>query len=327
MKGESTTLWCGILISFGMLVVLGCEPPPDNEGTDDNPIGSGGQPLTLIEPTPEMLANEYVPTPGGQRVHRSCVYEVENRGTPKQESACAYKPGPTESATAAMTDAASDVPDPTISWAWYAYSYKTTPASPGWYDGASALWSVPNNPAHDDGQTLYYFPGFQNTTGSRTTIIQPVLGYHGGTWSIASWWGPDASGNYYHSPFITVYPGDTLSGHMYGDSCTSAGVCTWDISTIRWVTGESTTMTINTGFTYDWAAPWVEEVYSITRCSNFPSNSPISAQTQLFVGPNNVQDTGTWSHTTYSSTSPNCRPRVTISPNPGTTSIAQWRWP
>jgi len=322
MERESRTVWCGILSGLGLLVVAGCEAPPSNGATESSVAGSGIQAVTLIEPTREMLANEYVPTPGGQRVHRSCVIEVESGGKAKQGRPCAYKPYQEKSVRSATAASAAGTPDPTISWAWYANSSKATPASPGWYDGFYATWTVPSNPAHNDGQTLFYFPGLQNNTGSRTTIIQPVLEYSGGSWSIASWWGPDTEGNYQQSTPLSVSPGDLIWGNAYGSDCTSAGVCDWWISTSNMSTGYGSSLTVNTGFTYDWAAPWVEEVYDITRCSDFPANSPISASSALFVGPNNVyDDSGSWGSSTYSSSSPNCSPRVSISGT--TTSISQ----
>ncbi len=312
MERESISSWCGILSGLGMLIVAGCEAPPSNEGSEDSEAGSALEPRTLIEPTPEMLARDYVPTPGGQWVHRSCVIEVENGGRAKTGRRCAYKPGPKKPLRIATVESAVSTPDPAISWAWYANSYKTTPASPGWYDGFYAIWTVPSNPVNDDGQTLHYFPGLENYTGARTTIIQPVLTYWAGSWLIASWWGPDSNGNYQHSTFMTVSPGDLIWGNAYGGDCTSDGVCDWYISTSNMSTGYATALTVNTGFTYDYAAPWVEEVYNITRCSNFPASS-ISASSALFVGPNNVGDSGSWLSTTYSSSSPNCSPSVSIS--------------
>ena len=118
MERESRTVWCGILSGLGLLVVAGCEAPPSNGATESSVAGSGIQAVTLIEPTREMLANEYVPTPGGQRVHRSCVIEVESGGKAKQGRPCAYKPYQEKSVRSATAASAAGTPDPTISWAW-----------------------------------------------------------------------------------------------------------------------------------------------------------------------------------------------------------------
>ena len=74
---------------------------------------------------------------------------------------------------------------PTIGHSWIASESTTTNTS---YGEILADWYVPSLPLSNDNQTLYFFPGLEDT--SVISIIQPVLGWNAdfpNGWGIASW--------------------------------------------------------------------------------------------------------------------------------------------
>ena len=100
---------------------------------------------------------------------------------------------------------------------WIVYS--------GWTNGSGnpisyfgTRWTVPPNPATDNGQTIFLFNGIQPTTGP-AFILQPVLQWGssaaggGSYWSITNWY-VGSDGTALHGPLIQVNPGDILEGVM-----------------------------------------------------------------------------------------------------------------
>jgi|GEM_PF-2526998 len=271
-------------------------------------------PVQLIEPTEAQLKNEYVTTPSGQ-VHKSCVHAVANGTTVGKKPACAYKAILSNRAKLASTK----ITEPTVN-GWVEASYQYAP-SPGWFSYSSAGWYVPWNPS-SSGALVYYFPGFENTSGSMS-IIQPVLqwgnngAFGGNYWVIASWF-VDSNGTYYYSTPVATSAGQTIDGTMAGSSCTAAGVCTWTITTAIRDTGASTALTVRPGYVYNLAFPFALEAYNLTACSQYPANGAAAAYNYMYLGTSYTYDTATWSPWVIGGT-PSCHYSVTNSPNPGAT--------
>lgn len=78
----------------------------------------------------------------------------------------------------------------------------------------SANYNVPQPPATDDYQTIYWWFGVQNKEPS-SDVLQPVLGWFNGQWTYASW-NCCPAGHQHESEPIAVNPGDTLYGSVDG---------------------------------------------------------------------------------------------------------------
>jgi hypothetical protein len=142
----------------------------------------------------------------------------------------------------------------------------------------SAEWSVPYPPASNDGQTLYYFPGLEDTNDV-VTILQPVLGWNSdfpSAWGIASW-NCCENGTTYEATPQRVSPGDTIYGvtgcAAGGTSCTS-----WNVVTTDMQNGKSSQLLNTSSFNqiFNWAFGGVLEVYNVKQCPDFPTNYYIS---------------------------------------------------
>ncbi|MBK8459949.1 MAG: hypothetical protein IPL43_06995 [Micropruina sp.] len=166
----------------------------------------------------------------------------------------------------------------------------TVPDVTGWVADASATvgsmsylratWTVPPAPTVIGPQTVYFFPGLQNLTGT-PIIMQPVLAWNqigsGFTeWSIASW-NCCSVGNTYHSEYLPV-TGATVYGTITGTGCSSStGVCsTWKIVTKDNGSLASTSFTTTAGGRkMNWTFGAALEVYSVSECGQFPGSSVI----------------------------------------------------
>jgi hypothetical protein len=165
------------------------------------------------------------------------------------------------------------VQDPNISHSWIVSQSVTAKAS---YGFLSAEWSVPPTPTSNDGQTLFYFPGLEDSNDV-VTIIQPVLGWnsdYASAWGIASW-NCCVSGTTYEATPQKVNPGDTILGYMYETcgwgvlSCSSWDIVTWDLQNGNF---SELALTSSFGQTFNWAFGGVLEVYNIAQCSDYPNN-------------------------------------------------------
>jgi len=136
--------------------------------------------------------------------------------------------------------------------------------------------NVPDTPANTNGQTLYWFIGMQNNEDSRVRILQPVLTFNGAGggatgapygWSFMSWNCCPLGQVWYSDPITDFAPGDTV----YGEIVSTDNGNSYTITSSS--PSSSTTLTVDTeGLTFDWADVTLE-VYSITSCSQFPTQA------------------------------------------------------
>lgn len=185
------------------------------------------------------------------------------------DGSSATAPGPAPSAAVAPGAAIDDpVPPPTFS-GWLMASSNN---SNGAIQRVQATWNVPPEPAIEGNQVVYYFPGIEDISNVQT-IVQPVLGWFGGSWTIASW-NCCKDGNVTHSNLVGVNPGDQIFGFAAGSGCDGNGHCpNWQISTQDQTTGASTTLNSSSfGQIFDWTFGGVLEVYDIDHCAQFPTS-------------------------------------------------------
>lgn len=182
------------------------------------------------------------------------------------------------------------------------------------YGELTADWQVPMTPTSNDGQTLYFFPGMADYNYD-VGIIQPVLGWnadYSGAWGIASWsYVNPGSGSTYESLPMAVNSGDRINGTIV--STCSAGTVTcgsWNIVTTDVTSGQSTTLsqTSNQQQTFNLAFGGVLEVYSVTRCGDYPPDAAVTFSNVALYDYNFslISSPGWYFDNYYSSLTPQC---------------------
>lgn len=160
---------------------------------------------------------------------------------------------------------------------WVTYAYWDNSNGPSIISAFSATWVVPPLPATDHGQTLYLFNCVEGPY-----ILQPVLRYYAGSWTVASWWGPGANGAYFKSSDVDVSVGQTLTGviALTGDSNSVYNYT----SSFQGLTGSSIGTT--SSIPYVWAAVTLETYATDPYGSDYPVGTTTwtNINTQLLSG-------------------------------------------
>jgi len=142
----------------------------------------------------------------------------------------------------------------------------------------TADWVVPALPAHDYGQTVYFWPGFKAKQPEMgLPVLQPVLQYgqHGQSWELQSWFVWGNGGESVVAPAIKVQPGDHLTSYM----SQSADGEMWTVSGTDLTTGQDSTLNIkytDAGNTdYDFAMLVNENIEVNTGCALMPADTEV----------------------------------------------------
>jgi hypothetical protein len=152
-------------------------------------------------------------------------------------------------------------------------------------------WTVPPEPSTKNGQTIFLFPGIQNST----MIYQPVLQWGpsaaggGNYWAVASWYADGQGGHSFFSSLERVNAGDVLTGEMtltgtsgtqHSYSCDFAGIAN---ATLPITNVEELTWCIET-----------LEAYGITAATDYPDTFE-TAMTHIDLETGATHPTITWS--------------------------------
>lgn len=88
---------------------------------------------------------------------------------------------------------------------------------------------------------LIFFPGFEDINNTES-ILQPVLGWYQGQWTVASW-NCCLNGIATSSPAVDVSAADEIYGSITS-TCPAGTLCcaAWNVLTLDMPTGESTTL-------------------------------------------------------------------------------------
>jgi hypothetical protein len=235
---------------------------------------------------PAGVPDDFVITPFGY-FHPSCVRHLEKGetllaggrvirhadGTFENLPACNYPHYDSRGKKEARVASAAEAP--TISHAYVETAFVSTTASS--YGELSASCIVPPAPLSYDEQQLYFFPGFESAT-SPESIIQPVLGWNGGPWTIASW-NCCPAGTANESTELDVNTGDTILGTIQSTCGPGTPSCaTWNVTTEDVTTGQSTVLgdTPSEGQTFNLAFAGVLEVYNVVQCTDYPPNGSLT---------------------------------------------------
>lgn len=151
---------------------------------------------------------------------------------------------------------------------WITYTYWSNPSStPITY--FASTFTVPPAPATSNGQTIFLFPGLQNST----SILQPVLQWGpsaaggGNYWAIVNWY-VSANGSALFSNLVRVNPGTVLKGIM-----TQTGTTGSNYNYTSAFSGYSSiTLTVNNIQKLYWAAEALE-AYNAVVCSDYPNTA------------------------------------------------------
>jgi len=232
---------------------------------------------------PVNVPAEYVVTPFGY-FHPSCVNHLAKDdevlkedmairhadGSVDSIQACAY---PHFNHTGEPAQNRPAVQNPTIS-GWVEDASVTTTST---YGEITAKWLVPKAPTTNHGQIIYFFPGFEDAQHV-VTILQPVLEWYNGTWTISSW-NCCVSGAVNQSTPVSVKAGDTIYGAVWHTCAPGTFACpTWIVQTQDLTTGTYTqlTNTSSQGQVFNWAFAGVLEAYYVSQCSDYPAGGSMS---------------------------------------------------
>ena len=164
--------------------------------------------------------------------------------------------------------------------------------------GFSTVMSVPRTPSRGSEQTIFYFPGAENTNGnprggqpppSGRAILQPVLTYGPNTnclesnpksktgWCISSWYCCPKNITV-HSPYLgSVKPGDNWLGVF---NLTDQN--TFETISKNTKTGQETKLSCpKQGRNFNWADVTLE-IYAVDSCSDLPRGKMIFSNLSLW---------------------------------------------
>ncbi len=245
---------------------------------------------------PAVVPAEFVTTPFGY-FHPSCVFQLEEGNTlladgrVKHASGmieaarhCQYSHYTSDGVAVAADVQVNDVNPPVISGWLESVSATTT----GAYSKINSSWVVPPEPTTDNGQLLYFFPGFEDATHV-ISILQPVMQWGvgaagGGPYWTAASWNCCMSGTTWHSRLINLNVGDKILGSI-SSTCGPGHDCpTWNVITNNQTTGERTVLarTPAAGQVWNWVFGSVAEPYGVTSCTDFPDNSGMTITIRVY---------------------------------------------
>ena len=243
--------------------------------------------ITVVVAT-AAVGVDFIPVPGGQMRHRSCIHEVAS-GTRIHEAddgmMTVTEPGkpprilPTCNTTTGLVGRAMR------GSAWKTWAQ----LKPGDATSVTALsnqWKVPPNPTKNNNQVLYYWNGVEDGGSSGGTgVLQPVLQFGQSTpnaWGIKSWY--VGSGGTVTSPVVKLKTGDIVTGKMaqqLDGSWICIGVAEFNSGNWSKASTLHYTGTNEKKFTYAYTA--VLEAYHVyTDASEYPSSGSVAfTKTQL----------------------------------------------
>jgi len=215
-------------------------------------------------------------------------------------------------------EALRGIDPPTIS-GWLEYVSVSTTSS---YGKISAMWKVPPAPTAQDGQVLFFFPGFEDYSDV-ISIVQPVLqfgasaGGGGNYWAMESW-NCCINGQAWYSPLLQVSAGDTIFGAITSNCKPGSSSCsTWNVVSRDVTTGKATTLakTPVGGQVWNWAFGAVTEDYGVNKCTEFPANTGLTFNVRLYDQNGTLIASPAWKGSPASSgTTPKCAYGVVETP-------------
>ena len=220
----------------------------------------------------------YVVTPFGY-FHPSCVQSIaedeallangqvqHSDGSVTGKTTCSY-PRYAPDGAPKVTTAKQQVPEVS---GWIESESVTAPTNKSF----SALYAssrVPSQPRAQDGQVLFFFPGFEDISNVES-ILQPVITWSAGQWTVSNW-NCCLSGITTQSKPVNISPGDEIVSSITENCRPGTLSCaTWNIFSLDTHNGKSTTLakTPSEGQVFNWAFGGALEPYYVVNCDDYP---------------------------------------------------------
>ena len=278
---------------------------------------------------PAAVSAEFVITPFGY-FHPSCVLQLAEgntlladgrvqhpNGTIEAARRCQY-PHYTSGGIAVPADVKPGDVSPLVISGWLESVSATTTTA---YSKLTSTWVVPPEPTTDNGQLLYFFPGFEDIDNV-ISILQPVMqwgvGFAGGGpyWTAASW-NCCINGTTWHSPLIDLNVGDTIVGTISSPCGPGPDCPIWNVVTNNKTTGEKTTLARSPvrGQVWNWVFGAVAEPYGVVECTDFPDNSGLTFTVRVYDENGDVTIPDWQEDQWIRNPDPQCDYGTTITPN------------
>jgi hypothetical protein len=232
----------------------------------------------------------YVVTPFGY-FHPSCVQSIaegetllangqvqHSDGSVTGKTTCNY-PRYAPDGTPKVATAKQQVPEVS---GWIESASVTAPANKS-FSALFASSTVPSQPQGQDGQVLFFFPGFEDISNVES-ILQPVITWSAGQWTVSNW-NCCLSDITTQSTPVNVTPGDVIVSSITENCRLGTLSCaTWNIFSLDTHTGKSTTLakTPSEGQVFNWAFGGVLEPYYVVNCDDYPSDRHQTYQVIVF---------------------------------------------
>lgn len=243
---------------------------------------------------PSSVPNGYLVTPFGY-FHPACVQQVrkgetlladgrirnKNGTTPEEVPVCGY-PRYSRSGNVIGEEQPRSL-KPEVD-GWVENANVATGSLNESYGGLVATWTVPPQPTNQEGQVLFFFPGLEDISNTES-ILQPVLQWAGGQWSVANW-NCCLNNIVTESTPVNVNPNDRILGSISNNCGPGQVVCaTWNVLSMDLSTGANTTLshTPSAGQVFNWAFGGVMEPYFVTSCDDYPPNHQLQFSVMLFT--------------------------------------------
>ena len=107
-----------------------------------------------------------------------------------------------------------------------------------------AYWTVPSSPPSlGSNERIYLFNGIQGVAGSKTYLLQPVLGYNGSTsrWEGQAWACHTNGNDDFIGPLFTSITGHSVKGRIYW----SSSLQLWSVTLYDLTTGQYSSLSTN----------------------------------------------------------------------------------
>jgi len=197
---------------------------------------------------PRIDADGYVPVPGGMRIHRDCIvhvhdgYHVDTNAVGQR--VLVHTLSGVESRVLADCPHPAKPADPNLQ----IYAMDTHWTAPtGLVTQMNASFNAPQKPPSDQGQVVYFWPGFKSTQPTMGyPVLQPVLQYGtdseggGDYWCVRSWFVCGQWGMALVSDEVAVSPGDVLTSYMSYDAPSTM----WTVFAANTATTKTTALTV-----------------------------------------------------------------------------------
>jgi hypothetical protein len=249
---------------------------------------------------PAGVPNDYVITPFGY-YHSSCVHTLAEGQPNTGGTPCAH-PAFHPDGTPKVEGETPSAKTPTIN-GWIESTNITAPTGKS-FSAVYVTNVVPPTPANFEGQTLFFFPGLEDINNTQS-ILQPVLIYNVGGWSISNY-NCCLSGVTNSTP-IPASPGDTIVSSITENCRPGTLTCaTWDVVSLDLKNHKSTSLlkTPSDGQIFNWAFGAVLEPYNVNYCDDYPSKD--EAYEMLVLDEQGLPVTPKWNVSVNTTVTPQC---------------------